>query len=185
MKRYSTGFTLIELVVVIIILGVLAVTAAPKFINLQDDARAATHQGFTGALSSSVKLAHATWEVRKSSADPASVGNGGYLDYNGVRIGFWGVSGYPECENGCTLNGGIANAGGCNGGIPKLLDDSVTFLDTYNTAAFPPAGGDCVFTNKENENLKIRYSAVNGKVKACADATSCTALLSSSTPGNF
>ncbi|MGL4750761.1 MAG: type II secretion system protein, partial [Shewanella sp.] len=38
MKRQQ-GFTLIELVVVIIILGILAVTAAPKFINLQSDAR--------------------------------------------------------------------------------------------------------------------------------------------------
>ena len=38
MKRQQ-GFTLIELVVVIIILGILAVTAAPKFINLQGDAR--------------------------------------------------------------------------------------------------------------------------------------------------
>ncbi|GIU08175.1 hypothetical protein TUM4261_14430 [Shewanella sp. c952] len=46
----QNGFTLIELVVVIIILGILAVTAAPKFINLQSDARASTLQGFKGAL---------------------------------------------------------------------------------------------------------------------------------------
>ncbi|MGS0825155.1 type II secretion system protein [Shewanella sp. 0m-8] len=46
----QNGFTLIELVVVIIILGILAVTAAPKFINLQSDARASTLQGIKGAL---------------------------------------------------------------------------------------------------------------------------------------
>jgi MSHA pilin protein MshA len=44
------GFTLIELVVVIIILGILAVTAAPKFINLQGDARASTLAGVKGAI---------------------------------------------------------------------------------------------------------------------------------------
>ncbi|MCT7942660.1 type II secretion system protein [Shewanella holmiensis] len=44
------GFTLIELVVVIIILGILAVTAAPKFINLQGDARVSALQGLKGAI---------------------------------------------------------------------------------------------------------------------------------------
>ena len=49
MKRQQ-GFTLIELVVVIIILGILAVTAAPKFINLQSDARASAIQGLKTPL---------------------------------------------------------------------------------------------------------------------------------------
>ncbi|MCQ9066663.1 type II secretion system protein [Vibrio diabolicus] len=49
MKRQG-GFTLIELVVVIVILGILAVTAAPRFLNLQDDARKAANQGLKGAI---------------------------------------------------------------------------------------------------------------------------------------
>ncbi|MGF1789561.1 type II secretion system GspH family protein [Photobacterium profundum] len=49
MKRQG-GFTLIELVVVIVILGILAVTAAPRFLNLQDDARASSLQGLKGAI---------------------------------------------------------------------------------------------------------------------------------------
>ena len=46
----SKGFTLIELVVVIVILGILSVTAAPRFLNLQSDARIATLQGAKGAV---------------------------------------------------------------------------------------------------------------------------------------
>lgn len=49
MKRQG-GFTLIELVVVIVILGILAVTAAPRFLNLQDDARESALQGLKGAM---------------------------------------------------------------------------------------------------------------------------------------
>lgn len=49
MKRQG-GFTLIELVVVIVILGILAVTAAPRFLNLQNDARESALQGLKGAL---------------------------------------------------------------------------------------------------------------------------------------
>lgn len=50
MMKRQQGFTLIELVVVIIILGILAVTAAPKFINLQSDARKSTVEGVKAAL---------------------------------------------------------------------------------------------------------------------------------------
>ncbi|MEZ9140854.1 MULTISPECIES: type II secretion system protein [unclassified Shewanella] len=52
------GFTLIELVVVIIILGILAVTAAPKFINLQGDARVSTLQGAKAAIQSANSLVY-------------------------------------------------------------------------------------------------------------------------------
>ncbi len=55
MKKIS-GFTLIELVVVIIVLGVLSATALPKFIGLQSDARVATLEGVKGAFESASTL---------------------------------------------------------------------------------------------------------------------------------
>ena len=57
MKR-SAGFTLIELVIVIVILGILAVTAAPKFLNLQSDARASTLKGMKAAMESSSSIVY-------------------------------------------------------------------------------------------------------------------------------
>lgn len=57
MKRQS-GFTLIELVVVIVILGILAATAAPKFMNLQGDARVSALNGLSGAVKSAINLSY-------------------------------------------------------------------------------------------------------------------------------
>lgn len=57
MKRQS-GFTLIELVVVIVILGILAATAAPKFMNLQGDARISTLNGLKGSVKSAISMVY-------------------------------------------------------------------------------------------------------------------------------
>lgn len=75
MKKQA-GFTLIELVIVIIILGILAVTAAPKFLNLQDDARLAAANGVKASLQSSSQLVYskaAILGVESSSSGAVSV----------------------------------------------------------------------------------------------------------------
>lgn len=68
MKKQN-GFTLIELVVVIIILGILAVTAAPKFINLQSDARASTLDGMKGALQGANTLLYSKAAIQGKEKD--------------------------------------------------------------------------------------------------------------------
>lgn len=57
MKR-NQGFTLIELIIVIVILGILAVTAAPRFLNLSGDARGATLDAVKASLQSAASLVY-------------------------------------------------------------------------------------------------------------------------------
>lgn len=59
MRRTASGFTLIELMAVIVILGVLAATAVPRFVDLSGSAKEAAVEGVAGALASAASLNHA------------------------------------------------------------------------------------------------------------------------------
>ncbi|MGF1909080.1 type II secretion system GspH family protein [Vibrio kasasachensis] len=88
MKRQG-GFTLIELVVVIVILGILAVTAAPRFLNLQDDAREASLQGLKGAIDGAAGLVYGKAAIDGKESKNANT------DVDGIQT----IFGYPTASS--------------------------------------------------------------------------------------
>jgi MSHA pilin protein MshA len=93
MKRYQRGFTLIELIVVIVILGILAATALPRFVNLQGDARAANMKGVASAMEGAKNLTQAKYlAVGSTTATTITLADGNPVD---VVSGTGATSGFP------------------------------------------------------------------------------------------
>ena len=80
--KQAQGFTLIELVIVVVILGFLAVTAIPKFIDLTEQAKQANIEGMAGGFATGVSLARAQWEAEGRP----TVGGVNRVDYDGTLL---------------------------------------------------------------------------------------------------
>lgn len=104
MKRGSSGFTLIELVVVIALLGILAAFAIPRFASLEREARIATTQGLAGSVRGAAAMAHSLFLAQginpvTMEGIPVNLTNG-YPDASDVQLTLADTTGYTVTVNG-------------------------------------------------------------------------------------
>ncbi|RUO62427.1 prepilin-type N-terminal cleavage/methylation domain-containing protein [Pseudidiomarina insulisalsae] len=127
MKRQQ-GFTLIELIIVIVVLGILAVTAAPQFINFSSDARESTVKGAQASIQGAMQLVYARSLVN------------GTEDLSGQTVSTEGGDVDVEFGYPAAAVGGIDEAAGLSSADWTRYDSTDSGDLTANQAAFAPEG---------------------------------------------
>ena len=157
MQRKQTGFTIIELVVVIILLGILAATALPRFMDVGDEAHTAVVEGVLGSLQTGVSLYHAQWIAE---GEPAA--NTQINEFNNLRAN---AAGFPY---------GTANNSGGTSTVTTSADCEAVF-DGILQAGAPSSSSVAAVGNVAGSltdftlvqaapNCRMFYTAQNNQV---------------------
>mgnify|MGYP000279776633 FL=1 len=161
MKKQQ-GFTIIELVIVIVILGLLAASAVPRFLGATDNAQDASVEGVAGGFASAVGLVRAEWEL---AGRPSGDTN---ITYDSVSIEV-SDNGYPLAspnDDGVDSDGDNMDTDNCQQVFNAIMSQAPTNVaqgSSYGGERYlVNAGADCIYTLAASVEIETDDSVTTG-----------------------